>query len=125
MNDLVTRVSTCASLLSCAPSIGPQRLPAEMENLLLRPEFSNKLSQALANNLSVIIDRQVKEAVSQVVLPEIHAIKNELSRWQTEAQRSQEVKSILCDVGAVLINFRRPSRNSSEQCESFLIKSSS
>ncbi|KAF9049359.1 hypothetical protein BDZ89DRAFT_1126743 [Hymenopellis radicata] len=73
MNDLVTR-----------------RLPAEMENLLLRPEFANKLSQALANNLSVIIDRQVKEAVSQVVVPEIHAIKNELSRWQTEAQRSQE-----------------------------------
>lgn len=58
--------------------------------MLLRPEFSNKLSQALANNLAVIIDRQVKEAVSQVVIPEVHAIKNELSRWQTEAHRTQE-----------------------------------
>ncbi|KAK0210357.1 hypothetical protein DFS33DRAFT_1370841 [Desarmillaria ectypa] len=67
-----------------------RRLPAEMETLLLRPEFSNKLAQILASNINIAIDRQVKEVVSQILIPEIHNIKGEITRWQSEVSRSHE-----------------------------------
>ena len=66
----------------------------EIENILLRPDFSSKLSQAIVGSLGVVIDRQVKEAVSQVVVPEVMAMKNEMSRWQSETNRNNEVISL-------------------------------
>ena len=76
-----------------------------MESLLLRPEFSNKLAQILASNINIAIDRQVKEVVAQILIPEIHNIKNEITRWQSEVSRSHEV----CIAG---VNPLRPINNS-------------
>ncbi|KAK7049242.1 hypothetical protein VNI00_005843 [Paramarasmius palmivorus] len=84
-------------------------LPVEIEKLLLRPDVSSHFSHLLSNNLSTLIDRHIKDAVSKNILAaysqqssalhqefmrelrsEIHGFKAELSGWQSEALRNQE-----------------------------------
>ncbi|KIY67801.1 hypothetical protein CYLTODRAFT_375346 [Cylindrobasidium torrendii FP15055 ss-10] len=66
------------------------RIPNEMENVMLRPDFTGKLSQAIVGTLSAVIDRQVKQTVSDVVVPEVIALKSEITRWQSETSRNHD-----------------------------------
>ena len=82
----------------------------EVEKLLLRPDISGHFSHILSSNLTPLIERHVKEAISKTFIPiysqqssvmhqellrelrtEIHNVKTELTTWQSEAFRSQEV----------------------------------
>lgn len=87
-----------------------QTLPIEIEKLLLRPDISAHFAQMLSSNLTPLIDRHVKDTVNKSLMPafsqqstamhqdllrevrtEIHSVKSELTAWQGEAFRSQEV----------------------------------
>ncbi|TFK67911.1 hypothetical protein BDN72DRAFT_842508 [Pluteus cervinus] len=86
-----------------------QTLPLEVEKLLLRPDISGHFAHILSTNLTPLIERQIKDAVSKTFLPiysqqssalhqdlvrelrtEVHGLKSELTAWQTEAFRSHE-----------------------------------
>ncbi|KAF9001924.1 hypothetical protein BDQ17DRAFT_1357730 [Cyathus striatus] len=86
-----------------------QSLPIEMEKLLLRPDISSHFAHVLSNNLTPLIERHVKDAISKTFIPiysqqssamhqeilrelrhELHNIKSELTAWQGEAFRSHE-----------------------------------
>ncbi|ESK88309.1 wd40 repeat-containing nuclear protein [Moniliophthora roreri MCA 2997] len=86
-----------------------QSLPMEIEKLLLRPDVSAHFSHLLSNNLTTLIDRHIKDAVSKNLLPlysqqssamhqefmrelrnEIHGFKAEISNWQNDTMRGQE-----------------------------------
>jgi hypothetical protein len=81
-----------------------------MEKLLLRPDISGHFAHILSSNLTPLIERHVKEAIAKTFIPiysqqasamhqdllrelrnEIHSVKTELTAWQSEAFRSQEV----------------------------------
>lgn len=81
-----------------------------MEKLLIRPDISNHFAHVLSTNLTPMIERHVKEAVTKTFIPvytqqsstmhqeilrelrnEIHSVKTELTAWQNEAFRSHEV----------------------------------
>jgi hypothetical protein len=81
-----------------------------MEKLLLRPDISGHFAHILSSNLTPLIERHVKEAITKTFIPiysqqssvmhqdllrelrtEIHSVKTELTAWQSEAFRSQEV----------------------------------
>lgn len=84
-----------------------------MEKLLLRPDISGHFAHILSSNLTPLIERHVKEAISKTFIPiysqqssvmhqdllrelraEIHNVKTELTAWQSEAFRSQEVSQL-------------------------------
>lgn len=94
-----------------------QSLPVEIEKLLLRPDISNHFAHILSSNLTPLIERNIKEAVNKTFLPvysqqssvmhqevlrelhaEIHSVKAELTSWQSDAFRSQEVPIFLAIV---------------------------
>ncbi|KAF9072939.1 hypothetical protein BDP27DRAFT_1360693 [Rhodocollybia butyracea] len=86
-----------------------QRIPVEMEKLLTRPDISGHFSHLLTTQLTPLIERHIKEAVSKTLLPmysqqssamhqdllrelrnELHSFKNDMSNWQNETIRNQE-----------------------------------
>jgi hypothetical protein len=86
-----------------------QRIPVEMEKLLTRPDISGHFSHLLSSQLTPLIERHVKEAVTKTLIPvysqqssamhqdllrelrnELHAFKSEMSNWQNETIRNQE-----------------------------------
>lgn len=88
-----------------------QSLPNEIEKLLLRPDISSHFAHILSSNLTPLIERNVKEAVTKTFIPiysqqssamhqdllrelrsEIHSLKSELTAWQSDAFRNQEVR---------------------------------
>ena len=88
----------------------PQNLPPEIEKLLVKPEVSTQIARNISANLTPVIERQMKDSVSKVLVPayqaqttlahqeftrEMHAEMNNMKRdminWQSEALRGQEV----------------------------------
>lgn len=88
-----------------------QSLPNEIEKLLLRPDISAHFAHLLSSNLTPLLERQVKEAVTKTFLPvfsqqsssyhqevlrelrtEMHSLKSEVTAWQNDAFRNQEVR---------------------------------
>ncbi|KAJ3840135.1 hypothetical protein F5878DRAFT_614147 [Lentinula raphanica] len=86
-----------------------QRIPAEMEKLLLRPDISGHFSHILSSQLTPMIERHVKEAVGKTMIPlysqqstnshqellrelrnELHLFKSETTTLQSEIIRNQE-----------------------------------
>jgi hypothetical protein len=86
-----------------------QNLPIEVEKLITRPDITSHFAHVLSNNLSPLIERQVKDAVNKTFLPvytqqssnlhqevlrefrgEIHRLKNEITSYQAEAFRNYE-----------------------------------
>ncbi|TFK42749.1 hypothetical protein BDQ12DRAFT_676749 [Crucibulum laeve] len=86
-----------------------QSLPVEMERLLMRPDITNHFAHVLTSNLTPLIERHVKEAITKTFIPvysqqssamhqellrelrtEMHNVKSELTAWQGEAFRSHE-----------------------------------
>ncbi|KAE9394980.1 hypothetical protein BT96DRAFT_966810 [Gymnopus androsaceus JB14] len=93
-----------------------QRIPVEMEKLLTRPDISGHFSHLLSSQLTPLIDRHIKEAVTKTLIPvysqqssansqqssamhqellrelrnELHSFKSEMSSWQNETIRNQE-----------------------------------
>lgn len=98
-----------------------QRIPVEMEKLLTRPDISGHFSHLLSSQLTPLIDRHIKEAVTKTLIPvysqqssansqqssamhqellrelrnELHSFKSEMSSWQNETIRNQEVCCLL------------------------------
>lgn len=87
-----------------------QSLPVEIEKLLLRSDIAGHFAHVMSSNLIPLIERHVKEAIQKTFVPiysqqssimhqellrelraEIHNVKTELTAWQGEAFRSQEV----------------------------------
>lgn len=87
-----------------------QSLPNEIEKLLLRPDISAHFAHLLSSSLTPLLERQVKEAVTKTFLPvysqqsssyhqevlrelrtEMHSLKSEVTAWQNDAFRNQEV----------------------------------
>lgn len=90
----------------------------EIEKLLLRPDISNHFASILSTNLNPLIERYVKDTVSKSFVPaysqqtsamhqdilremrtEILNVKKDSMTWQTEAARSQEVRTSFTGVG--------------------------
>jgi len=84
-----------------------------MEKLLTRPDISSHFSHLLSVNLVPLIERNVKDAIQKSLIPlysqqssamhqdlirdlrsEMHAFKSELTGWQSESLRSQEVGNV-------------------------------
>lgn len=78
--------------------------------MLLRPDVSSHFTQIFTSQVAPTLERQIREAVSKSFLPtytqlsgsmhhevlkEIHNVKSELSAWQAETFRTQEV-GLLC-----------------------------
>jgi len=87
-----------------------QSLPIEVEKIITRPDISSHFAHVLSSNLSPLIERQIKDAVTKTFMPvysqqsaslhqevlrelrnEIQSVKNELSAWQNDAFRTHEV----------------------------------
>lgn len=85
-----------------------------MEKLLTRPDISGHFSHLLSSQLTPLIDRHVKDAVTKSLIPvysqqssamhqellrelrnELHSFKSEMSSWQSETIRNQEVPCFL------------------------------
>jgi hypothetical protein len=81
-----------------------------MEKLLLRPDVSGHFGHILSSNLIPLIERHIKESITKTFVPiysqqssvmhqdllrelrtEIRNVKAELTTWQSEAFRNQEV----------------------------------
>ncbi|KAJ3997522.1 hypothetical protein F5050DRAFT_1399834 [Lentinula boryana] len=86
-----------------------QRIPVEMEKLLTRPDISGHYSHILSSQLTPMIERHIKDAVSKTLIPlysqqssamhqelvrelrnELHSFKSEMTSWQSEMIRSQD-----------------------------------
>ncbi|KAL0580223.1 hypothetical protein V5O48_001816 [Marasmius crinis-equi] len=84
-------------------------LPNEVEKLLTRTDISAHFAHILSTQLTPLIDRHIKDAISKTLMPvysqqansmhqellrelrnEIHSVKAELTGWQNEALRNQE-----------------------------------
>lgn len=111
--DFISQVGLSSKEFSCLSSDLDailQSLPIEIEKLLLRPDISGHFAHILSSNLTPLIERQIKEAITKTFIPvysqqssamhqevlrelrnEIHTVKTELTAWQSEAFRSQEV----------------------------------
>ena len=78
--------------------------------MILRPDMAQHFSNMLSSALVPAIERHVKESMSKSVIPayqqhnaalhqellrelraELHGVKSEMSAWQNEAFRNQEV----------------------------------
>ncbi|CAL1704309.1 unnamed protein product [Somion occarium] len=87
-----------------------QHIPVELERMLLRPEVANHMARTFSATVAPIVERQVKETVSKVVVPtytqqtaamhqelsgqihnEIQNLKKDVLSWQNEALHKQEV----------------------------------
>lgn len=86
--------------------------------MLVRPDISNHFASMLSTNLNPLIERYVKDTVSKTFVPaysqqtsamhqdilremrtEILNVKKDSMTWQTEAARSQEVRTSCTHIG--------------------------
>ncbi|KAM6500667.1 hypothetical protein JOM56_003681 [Amanita muscaria] len=86
-----------------------QTLPAEIEKLLLRSDFSGHFAHNLSTNMTPLIERHVKEAIAKTFIPvysqqssaihqellremraELYNVKTELTAWHSELARNHE-----------------------------------
>jgi len=84
-------------------------LPIEIERLLVRPDVASHVARTFSSQVTPIIERHVKEAITKTLIPaysqqsqamhqdlsrEIHAeilnVKKEIITWQSEALKGQE-----------------------------------
>ena len=83
-----------------------------MERLLLRTDVSNQIARNFASNVTPVIERHVKDTVNKTLIPaysqqvsqmhsdltrELHAemmtLKKDVVAWQTDAFRTQDVRT--------------------------------
>lgn len=112
LGDSMRNVRGVSLVLRCVLTSQLQTLPPEIEKMLLKPEICNQIARNLSNNLTPFIERYVKEAMTKTLIPayqaqssamhqeisreirnEIMSLKKEVISWQSEALRSQEVRS--------------------------------
>jgi hypothetical protein len=78
--------------------------------VLLRPEVSSQIARTFSSNVTPLIERQIKEAVSKTLIPayaqhhqelkqELHTemmnLRKEIIAWQNDTMRNQEVISFV------------------------------